>query len=102
MTVLLVCAMGIYMPDAQHSNWYHGMCVKQYQKVNSARGGFPFNVQLHKGPSENLTPCASTALSKHESLSDCCFRDRAFRFPVVGTALSNHRTTLFGQLNNIC
>ena len=36
--------------------------------------------------------CTSTDLSKHESLSDCCFPDHSFRFPLVGTALSKHGT----------
>ena len=35
-------------------------------------------------------PCASTALSNHETPSDRCFPDRFFRFPLVGTALSKH------------
>ena len=39
-------------------------------------------------------PCASTALSKHESLFDCCFPNCSFRFPLVGTTLSKHGTRL--------
>ena len=38
--------------------------------------------------------CASTALSKHGSPSDRCFPDRSFRFPLMGTALSQHGTRL--------